>query len=46
MGNKNIKKETKKPKKSTKKATDTIVRSAPAEVVSQPVLIEKAKKPK
>lgn len=44
MGDKNIKKEKKKPKKSDKIASTTSVSSAPRAVVTQPVLIKKEKK--
>lgn len=43
MGNKNIRKETKKPKKSAKAPS---VSSAPQPIMIQPELIKKEKKPK
>ncbi|MEG1875310.1 MAG: hypothetical protein RR022_03575 [Angelakisella sp.] len=44
MADRNIKKETKKPKKSDKKSSDTIASSTPRPVVMQPELIKKEKK--
>lgn len=44
MGDKSIKKEAKKPKKSDKKALTTAVPSAVKPMATQPELIKKAKK--
>ncbi|MEG0306019.1 MAG: hypothetical protein RR576_10455 [Oscillospiraceae bacterium] len=44
MGDRNIKKETKKPKKSDKKATATLSSSTPRPIAVQPELIKKEKK--
>lgn len=46
MGDRNIKKETKKPKKSDKKTSDTLVSSTPKPIITQPELIKKEKKQK
>lgn len=46
MGDKNIKKETKKPKKSDKKPSVTLTSSASRPVMPQPELIKKVKKGK
>ncbi|MEG0586171.1 MAG: hypothetical protein RSA86_07135 [Christensenellaceae bacterium] len=46
MGNRNIKKEVKKMKKSDKKALATVVSSVPKPITVQPVLIKKERKTK
>ncbi len=46
MADKNIKKETKKPKKSDKKPSVTFASSTPRPVAPQPELIKKVKKGK
>lgn len=46
MGDKNIKKEAKKPKKSDKKPMSATVSTTPKLVMTQPELIKKVKKPK
>lgn len=46
MGDKNIKKETKKPKKSDKKATASAMSGVPRPVAVQPELIKKERKKK
>lgn len=46
MGDRNIKKETKKPKKSAKSPLDTGASSASRPIMTQPELIKKAKKTK
>ncbi|MEG0304788.1 MAG: hypothetical protein RR764_10210 [Oscillospiraceae bacterium] len=44
MGDRNIKKETKKPKKSDKKPSSASVSTTPRPIAVQPVLIKKEKK--
>lgn len=44
MGDKNIKKETKKPKKNDKKASASVVAPSQRPIMVQPMLIKKEKK--